>query len=251
MAITGKLPAAPEELLKKELSDDIDRIAFKSSVQVPLLDAARMTDDPEMLYHISCAYNGMDYYSDVCESVIRRHEARGQWDRLRLLQRQLSGMMVSISPLVSKRPDRPCSAFKAREMNRVISEVKALAEEEMGVSLSLVSEAGEHTNSDAFFSLQACADVCACFARRHFNGTRPAVPPNPVPLRIQQNHEEILEFCRDEPRSALEIMDRLGFRDKKTIRKYLKPLLENGWLERTVPDRPHSRNQKYLASRFA
>ena len=41
----------------------------------------------------------------------------------------------------------------------------------------------------------------------------------------------------------------LGYKDKKTIRKYLNPLLKEGLLARTVPDRPNSRNQKYLTAR--
>ncbi len=41
----------------------------------------------------------------------------------------------------------------------------------------------------------------------------------------------------------------LGYKDKKTIRKYLNPLLKEGLLLLTVPDRPNSRNQKYLTAR--
>ena len=41
----------------------------------------------------------------------------------------------------------------------------------------------------------------------------------------------------------------LGYKDKKTIRKYLNPLLKEGLLLRTVPDRPNSRNQKYITAR--
>ena len=41
----------------------------------------------------------------------------------------------------------------------------------------------------------------------------------------------------------------LCYRDKKTIRKYLDPLTAAGRLVRTVPDRPGSRNQKYITAR--
>jgi len=38
-----------------------------------------------------------------------------------------------------------------------------------------------------------------------------------------------------------------GLRDKKHfIEKYLKPLLETGQLKMTVPDKPNSKNQKYV-----
>ena len=40
-----------------------------------------------------------------------------------------------------------------------------------------------------------------------------------------------------------------SYKDKKTIRKYLNPLLDEGLLTRTVPDKPNSRNQRYLTAR--
>ena len=60
---------------------------------------------------------------------------------------------------------------------------------------------------------------------------------------------QILLFCLDGPRSILEIGHMLGYKDKKTIRKYLNPLLDEGLLTRTVPDKPNSRNQRYLTAR--
>jgi hypothetical protein len=41
----------------------------------------------------------------------------------------------------------------------------------------------------------------------------------------------------------------LGYKDKKTVRKYLNPLLDRGLLARTVPDKPNSRNQRYITAR--
>ena len=72
-----------------------------------------------------------------------------------------------------------------------------------------------------------------------------------MPVRVRLTHDDILDFCREEPRSAYEIMKRLGYRDKKTVRKYLRPLLKNGWLLRTVPDKPNSRSQRYITARSA
>ena len=62
--------------------------------------------------------------------------------------------------------------------------------------------------------------------------------------------DQILAICMDAPKSILEIGELLGYRDKKTVRKYLQPLLLDGWLARTVPDKPNSRNQKYITVRF-
>ena len=57
--------------------------------------------------------------------------------------------------------------------------------------------------------------------------------------------EKIVNFCQI-PRSIVEIAEYLGYRDKRTVRKYLKPLLEMGRISRTVPNKPNSRNQKYI-----
>ena len=38
----------------------------------------------------------------------------------------------------------------------------------------------------------------------------------------------------------------LGYKDKKTVRKYLNPLLAQGRIARTIPGKPNSKNQKYI-----
>ncbi len=49
------------------------------------------------------------------------------------------------------------------------------------------------------------------------------------------------------PLSANEIMKRLGVKSKETLRSsYLNPAMENGLVEMTLPDKPNSKNQKYL-----
>lgn len=72
----------------------------------------------------------------------------------------------------------------------------------------------------------------------------PVIPPvdSPAKANIQN---KILDYC-DEPRSVLEIANMLGYKDKKTVRKYLDPLLEQGRIARTIPDKPNSKNQKYI-----
>ena len=56
----------------------------------------------------------------------------------------------------------------------------------------------------------------------------------------------ILEFC-NEPKSVKEIMEYIGLRHRPTFMyDYLNPLLEKGKLQMTIPDKPKSRNQKYV-----
>jgi ATP-dependent DNA helicase RecG len=56
----------------------------------------------------------------------------------------------------------------------------------------------------------------------------------------------ILEFCA-EPRSRDEIQQHIGVSNRGYFRtSILKPLLESGKLKMTIPDKPNSRNQKYV-----
>jgi Fic family protein len=56
----------------------------------------------------------------------------------------------------------------------------------------------------------------------------------------------LLSVLGDDTLSAAELMDRLGLSHKPTFRKnYLNPALEQELIERTIPDKPNSRNQRY------
>lgn len=56
----------------------------------------------------------------------------------------------------------------------------------------------------------------------------------------------ILEYCK-EPKSKKDITAFLGYRDAKSFAKnHLKPLLQSGKLRMTIPDKPNSKNQKYV-----
>jgi len=58
--------------------------------------------------------------------------------------------------------------------------------------------------------------------------------------------DRILSYC-SEPRSRSDIQLFIGLKDKMHfIEKYLKPLLETGQLQMTIPDKPNSKNQKYV-----
>ena len=57
--------------------------------------------------------------------------------------------------------------------------------------------------------------------------------------------DKILNFCIT-AKSMLEIANHLGIKDRKTVRRYLSPLIEQGRIARTIPDKPNSRLQKYM-----
>ena len=62
----------------------------------------------------------------------------------------------------------------------------------------------------------------------------------------QSQTERLISVLGNETLSATELMERLGLSHRPTFRKnYLNPALEQRLIERTIPDKPNSRNQKY------
>ena len=70
----------------------------------------------------------------------------------------------------------------------------------------------------------------------------PVVHKGLKPAEIQ---ELITGFC-EEPKGILQIADYLDYKDKKTVRRYLDPLIDQGRIAMTIPDKPNSKNQKYV-----
>lgn len=90
------------------------------------------------------------------------------------------------------------------------------------------------------------------FTRVSTEESTPVTTPvsTPVESLFEDNSQtkRILEFCTS-PKGILEIADMLGYTQKKSVRKYLKPLVEQGRLAMTIPDRPNSSSQKYVTVR--
>lgn len=61
----------------------------------------------------------------------------------------------------------------------------------------------------------------------------------------KSKEELLIEFCY-EPKTALEVAHYLGYKDKRSARKYLDVLLAQGRIAMTIPDKPNSKNQKYV-----
>lgn len=71
----------------------------------------------------------------------------------------------------------------------------------------------------------------------------------------EQEGEQVTEYVKrllnvmeyDVPYTAAAIMDKLGLKSKETFRRhYLHPAMELNMVEMTVPDKPRSRNQRYI-----
>ena len=63
-----------------------------------------------------------------------------------------------------------------------------------------------------------------------------------------QDSDRLLQFCSI-PRSRLEMMEFMGLTDKKHFREhYVKPLLASEKLLMTIPDKPQSKNQRYIST---
>lgn len=75
---------------------------------------------------------------------------------------------------------------------------------------------------------------------RHQVGTKSALS--------QEVIDDILNFCILQ-QSLIDIMTKMGWNDRtKFKRKYINPLIAEGWLDMTVPDKPNSRLQKYYTT---
>lgn len=63
---------------------------------------------------------------------------------------------------------------------------------------------------------------------------------------VHGTFERVIEFC-DIPRTKKEIQEYLQIKSERYIReKVITPLIENGRIQRTIPDKPNSPKQKYI-----
>ena len=60
------------------------------------------------------------------------------------------------------------------------------------------------------------------------------------------NEENIINFCT-QPKSMKELMEHFNYKHRTYfVNNYIKPLLESNKLGLTIPDKPNSKNQKYI-----
>ena len=92
-------------------------------------------------------------------------------------------------------------------------------------------------NKPSFESLKG--DFIVCFHGMENEDTPQDTPQDEILIMI-------INFCK-EPHSRKEIADYVGMKDVRYLRDaYLIKLLENKLIKMTLPDKPTSKNQKYV-----
>ena len=68
----------------------------------------------------------------------------------------------------------------------------------------------------------------------------------PSKVKLPGKEQDIINFCTV-PRTAAEILSRMGLTNQTKNRKtHINPLVEQGRLKLTIPDKPNDPNQKYV-----
>ena len=71
------------------------------------------------------------------------------------------------------------------------------------------------------------------------------VTPDTRRMKLTPKQKDVVNYC-SVPRSSREILERAGVSyHSKNIQTYITDLVEAGYLERTIPERPSDMNQKY------
>jgi ATP-dependent DNA helicase RecG len=71
---------------------------------------------------------------------------------------------------------------------------------------------------------------------------------NTQDISNKEKEQWILSYC-EIPRSKKEIADYLGYKTIKSIKAEIATLLIEEKIEMTIPDKPKSKNQKYIATK--
>ena len=86
---------------------------------------------------------------------------------------------------------------------------------------------------------------------RSFNDQRWAKDKDEVLAALENKVKQILSFCT-KPKTREEIFKYIGlFNNSKNFNRHLKTLVDLDWLHLTIPDKPTSKNQKYITSKIA
>lgn len=152
-----------------------DRV--KDAIAVLKTDLEEMNDlssDPEMDRAISDLKVHLDDFLDACTESLEEQEEEEEEEEadeaelFDLRHRQLVGLAEEIAVLARKRPEQPCRAFKAEQVNLVLRPLKDEMEEALGMTLRLVDGDGSLSYSDVSLLLRTYLDLSAVYALRHY-----------------------------------------------------------------------------------
>lgn len=138
------------------------------------------------------------------------------------------------------------TAPRNKELIRVFKDVDLI--ENIGSGVLRILDAYDKS---CFIFMDHFLRVSFKYKENPFEYDTEQVKPNKLTEQVKPNKKEermelIMEFCST-PKSVKEIMEYIGLKHRPTfIYDYLNPLLEEGKLQMTIPDKPKSRNQKYI-----
>lgn len=67
-----------------------------------------------------------------------------------------------------------------------------------------------------------------------------------VGQQVSPQVKKLMEVLKDKQLTRQELQDKLNLKDRKSfVERYLKPALEQGLIEMTIPEKPNSRSQRY------
>ena len=142
---------------------------------------------------------------------------------------------------------RGVTAPRNKELIRVFKDVDLI--ENIGSGILRILKVYD---KNSFIFMDNFLRVSFKYRENPFKYDTEQVKPNKLTEQVKPNKKEdkinlILEFCK-EPKSVKEIMEYIGLKHRPTFMyDYLNPLLEKDKLQMTIPDKPKSRNQKYIS----
>lgn len=125
--------------------------------------------------------------------------------------------------------------------------------ESFGTGLKRIAEACDAAGCKYKFEVLKSGFVVVFYrSDENFDTTGTDTTPVTIPVNTPDKdiRSKIVSLCLNAPQTREQLMQACGMKNKAHFLKaYLKPMLETGELQLTVPDKPNSRNQKYIAVR--
>ena len=101
-------------------------------------------------------------------------------------------------------------------------------------------------DEDKVFTINKLDEINV-YLRSHKTLKRDQVEPKLLEL-LEVIYLKVLSYCQ-QPQRRLAIFENLVlYNNSRNFDNYIKPLLEIGWLNQTIPDKPTSKNQQYVTT---